>query len=166
MPSADKPFVAGGSINIQLPGGEYDIRAAADNRIRVAVTKNPGSSKIDIATSGNSATVKITDSPMNNFGATLELPRIANLTVHMSGGALTIGPFTGHKDVDSYGGDVTIQVGDPNEYATVDASVKVGDIDASAFGGSKSGFFQNFQWSGKGKYRLRARLGAGDLKLK
>ena len=30
-----------------------DIRAAADNHIRVTLTKNPGNSKVDVATSGN-----------------------------------------------------------------------------------------------------------------
>jgi hypothetical protein len=68
--------------------------------------------------------------------------------------------------VDSYGGNVTIVVPNANDYGSVDLSVKAGDIDAAPFGGSKSGLLQTFTWSGKGKYTLRARLGAGSLALK
>jgi hypothetical protein len=164
--SADKPFVSGGRIDINLSGGDYEIRAAADNRIRVSLTRNPGSTKVEVAATGSQATVKVTDTPHNNFSAIVEVPTIANLTVHLTGGNLTITGLSGNKDVDSYGGNVTIVVPDPNEYASVDASVKAGDINARAFGGSKSGLFQTFTWSGKGKYTLRARLGAGNLELK
>ena len=54
---------------------------------------------------------------------------------------------------------------DPKEYSSVDATVKAGDINAGVFGGSKSGLFQQFKWSGPGKYTLRAHLGAGNLEL-
>jgi hypothetical protein len=165
-PPSEKTFVSGGRIDLQLPGGEYQIKPAADNRIRVSLTRNPGSSKVDIATNANAGTVKITNSPTNNFSATIEVPKAADLTVRLSGGALTIAEITGSKDVESYGGDVTIAVGDPNQYSSVDAAVKVGDLRANPFGESKSGLLQSFRWSGKGKYTLRARLGAGDLVLK
>jgi hypothetical protein len=74
--------------------------------------------------------------------------------------------ITGNKDVESTAGNVEIAVNDPREYSSVDASVKAGDINASVFGGSKSGLFAHFTWSGPGKYTLRARLGAGNLELK
>jgi hypothetical protein len=44
--------------------------------------------------------------------------------------------------------------------------VKAGDLNATPFGGSKSGLMQHFTWSGPGKYTLRASLGAGNLQLK
>jgi hypothetical protein len=164
--SADKPFVSGGRIEINLSGGDYEIRAAADNRIRVSLTRNPGSTKVEIATTGSQATLKVTDTPHGNFGATIEVPKSANLTVHLTGGNLTITGVSGNKDVDSYGGNVTIAVPDPNEYASVDASVKAGDLNAHPFGVMKSGLLQTFKWTGKGKYTLRAWLGAGNLELK
>ncbi len=163
---AEKPFVSAGRIDINLSGGDYEILAAADNRIRVTLTRNPGSTKVEIAATGSQAAVKVTDTPHNNFSATIEVPKIANLTVHLTGGNLTINGISGNKDVDSYGGNLTIAVPDPNEYASVDASVKAGDLSARPFGGSKSGLFQTFTWSGKGKYTLRAKLGAGNLELK
>lgn len=162
---SDKPFVSGGRIEIQLAGGEYQIRAAADNHIRVSVTRNAGSTKVEIATTGSQATVKVSDTPRNNFAAAIEVPKTSNLGVHLTGGDLTITGISGNKDVDSYAGNVTIAV-DPNEYASVDASVKAGDLNARPFAVMKSGLLQTFKWSGKGKYTLRAWLGAGNLELK
>ena len=164
--SSEKPFVSGGRIDIQLAGGGYQIRAAPDNRIRVNLTRNPGGTKVEIATNGSQATVKVTNTPRSNFSATIEVPKMADVTLHLSGGELTIADITGNKDVDSYAGDVTIFVPNPNEYARVEASVKAGDINAPAFGASRSGLLQSVKWTGKGKYALRATLGAGNLVLK
>jgi len=75
-------------------------------------------------------------------------------------------PIAGNKDVEAYGGDLKIAVGDPNDYSSVDASVKAGEIEAGVFGGSRSGLLQHFTWSGPGKYTLRASLGAGNLTLR
>jgi hypothetical protein len=86
--------------------------------------------------------------------------------VHLTGGNVAISGVAGNKDVDSYAGNVTITVPDPNEYASVDTSVKAGDLNARPFGVMKSGLLQSFKWSGKGKYTLRAWLGAGNLELK
>jgi hypothetical protein len=162
---ADKPFVAAGKINIALDGGGYEIKTAADNHIRVAVSGNTGDTKVDVAVDGSSADVKIKNTPHNNFRAIVEVPATADLVVRLSGGELKIAAITGNKDVESYAGNVQIAVGDPNDYASVDAAVKAGDLDASPFGGSKSGLLQDFNWSGKGKYTLRAHLGAGNLVL-
>ena len=161
----EKPFVSGGKIDLQLSGGDYDIVPAADNRIRVTL-KNGGATKVDISATGASASVKISNTPNNSFSATIEVPKVSNLTLHLTGGDLKIADIAGNKDIDAYAGDVTIAVGDPNQYASVDTAVKAGDLNARPFGGSKSGLLQSFTWSGKGKYTLRVRLGAGDLELK
>lgn len=162
---SEKPFVADGRIEMQLSGGDYEIRAGADNHIRVSLTGNPATTKVDITTAGSQATVKVTDTPHNNFAATIEVPKSANLVVHLAAGDLTIAGIAGNKDIDSYAGNVTIAIGRPDEYANVDASVKVGDLHAEPFGAVKSGMLQTFKWSGKGKYTLRAWLGAGNLQL-
>jgi hypothetical protein len=162
---SEKPFVADGRIEMQLSGGDYQIRAGADNNIRVSLTGNPATTKVDITTSGSQATVKVTETPHNNFAAAIEVPKTANLVVHLAAGDLTITGIAGNKDIDSYAGNVTIAIGRPDEYASVDASVKVGDLHAEPFGAVKSGMLQTFKWSGKGKYTLRAWLGAGNLQL-
>jgi hypothetical protein len=164
--ATEKPFVSGGKIDMQLDGGSYEIRPAAGNQIRVTLSGNIGNAKVDLATNGTHADVKVKDTPHNNFQATIEVPKAADLVVRLTGGNLVIGAITGNKDVESYGGNVQIAVGDPNDYSSVDAAVKAGDIDAKVFGGSKSGLFQQFNWSGHGKYTLRAHLGAGNLELR
>jgi hypothetical protein len=163
--TTEKPFVAGGKIDIQLSSGDYDVQPAADNRIRVTL-KNAGATKVEVTATGSAATVKVSNTPNNHFSATIEVPKVSNLTLHLTAGDLRIAEITGNKDIDSYAGDVTIAVGDPNQYSSVDAAVKAGDLNARPFGGSKSGLLQSFAWSGKGKYTLRAHLGAGDLQLK
>jgi hypothetical protein len=163
---ADKPFLAGGKITFDLDGGGYDIRTAADNHVRVAMSGNTADTKVDVTVNGSSADVKIKNTPHNNFRAVVEVPATADLVVRLSAGELKIAAITGNKDVESYAGNVEIAVGDPNDYAGVDTTVKAGDLDASPFGGSKSGLLQQFTWSGSGKYTLRAHLGAGNLVLR
>lgn len=165
-PVADKPFVAGGKINVDLDGGGYEIKAAADNHIRVAVGGNTGNAKVDVAVTGSSADVKIKDTPHSNFRAIVEVPATADIVVRLTGGELKMAAITGNKDVESYAGNVEIAVGDSNDYSQVDAAVKAGEINASPFGGSKSGLMQDFSWSGSGKHTLRAHLGAGNLTLR
>lgn len=163
-PAADKPFVAGGKVNVDLDGGSYEIKAAADNHIRVSVS-DTRTTKVDVATDGSQATVKVKDTPHSNFHAIIEVPATGEIVVRLSGGELKIDRIAGNKDVESYAGNVQIAVGDAKDYARVDAAVKAGDLDASPFGGSKSGLLQQFTWSGDGKYMLRAHLGAGNLVL-
>jgi hypothetical protein len=163
--ATEKPFASGGKIDMQLSGGSYEIRPAATNHIRVTLSGNTGNAKVDLTTSGTRADVKVRDTPGNNFQGTIEVPRAADLVVRLTGGNLVIAAIIGNTDVESYAGNVQIAVGDPKEYSSVDATVKAGDINAGVFGGSKSGLFQQFKWSGPGKYTLRAHLGAGNLEL-
>jgi hypothetical protein len=162
---AEKPFVTGGKIDMQLDGGGYEIRPAADDRIRFTSNGNTGDAKVELTANGTHADVRVKDTP-HNFRATIEVPKAADLVIRLSGGDLVMAAITGNKDVESYGGDIKIVVGDPSDYSSVDASVKAGDIEAGVFGGSKSGLLQHFTWSGQGKYTLRAQLGAGSLVLR
>ena len=82
---ADKPFAAAGSIEMQLDGGDYIIRAAADERIRVSFSGNPGNATAELATSGTHANLAIKDTPHNNFRATVEIPATADLAIHLNG---------------------------------------------------------------------------------
>jgi hypothetical protein len=162
----ERLFVSGGTIDMQLDGGNYAVRASADDHIRVALSGNTGNASVELTTSDTHATLVVKDTPHNNFQATIDVPKAADLTIRLSAGNLVMAAIAGNKDVTSNAGNTEITVGDPDEYASVDASVKAGDIDASVFGGSKSGLFPHFTWSGHGKYTLRANLGAGNLVLR
>jgi fibronectin type 3 domain-containing protein len=163
---ADKSFVNGGNIEMRLSGGDYTIRASTDEHIRVSFGGNTGNSAAELNISGMGANLSITDTPHNNFRATVEVPATVDLTVHLTGGNLEIARITGNKDIDSTAGNVGIAISNANDYATVDASVKAGNLDGGPFGDSGSGLAQHLKWSGPGKYTLRASLGAGNLELK
>jgi len=163
---ADKPFAPGGRITLQLAAGSYDVRAAADGHIRVTLSGNIGDAKVDLTTGEGRAEVVIKDTPQNNFHAAIEVPKVADLVTRLTAGEFRLAAISGNKDIESTAGNVTIDIGNPNEYAEVDASLKAGDIDAAPFGGSKSGVLPHFAWSGQGKYTLHATLGAGNLVLR
>lgn len=162
----DKPFAAAGSIEMQLDGGEYIIRASPDERIRVSFGGDAGNAAADLGTSGTHATLVVKDTPHSNFRATVEVPATADLTVHLSGGNLEVAAIAGNKDIDSKAGNVGIAIPNANDYGTVDATVKVGNLSAGPFGNTESGLSPHLKWSGSGKYTLRASLGAGNLELK
>ena len=163
---AERPFASGGRIDVELDGGNYAVRPAADDRIRVTFSGNVGTARCELTETGTQALVRIKDTPSNNFQATIEVPNIVDLVVRLSAGNLEIAAIPGNKEIESTAGNVAIAVADPNEYSSVDGSVKAGDIQAAVFGGSRSGLLQRFTWSGKGKYTLRASLGAGNLTFK
>jgi len=162
----DKPFAAAGSIEMQLDGGDYTIRASPDEHIRISFAGNTGNAVADLGTNGTHATLAIRDTPHSNFRATVEVPATADLTVHLSGGNLEVAAITGNKDIDSKAGNVGIAIPNSNDYGTVDASVMAGNLKAGPFGDSGSGLSPHLKWSGSGKYTLRASLGAGNLELK
>jgi len=163
---AEKPFVAGGNIEMRLDSGNYAIRPAASDQIRVSFGGNAGSASAELFGNGSLATVAVKDAPLNNFHATIEVPKTSNLTIHLKAGNLEVGAITGDKDVTSTAGNVEIAVGDASAYASADGSVTAGDIDAGAFGKSASGINPHFEWTGQGKYKLHASLGAGNLVLR
>jgi hypothetical protein len=163
--SAEKPFAAGGRIEMQLDGGDYEVRPSADNRVRIATDEHIGDAGVEVTAEGTNARVEAKNTP-NHFKATIDVPATADLVIHLKAGELVVGAIAGNMDLDSYAGNITIAVGNPDDYASVDATLKAGDIQASAFGGSKSGVMPHFTWSGPGKRTLRANLGAGNLVLR
>jgi hypothetical protein len=162
----DKPFVTAGTVEMQLDGGDYIIRAGPDERIRVSFAGDSGNAAADLATSDTHANLAIRDTPHSNFRATVEVPATADITVHLTGGNLEVAGIRGNKDIDSKAGNVGISIPNSNDYGTVDAAVRVGNLNAGPFGDSGSGLSPHLKWSGPGKYTLRASLGAGNLELK
>jgi hypothetical protein len=163
---SEKPFVSGGRIELWLSAGDFDVKPAADNRIRVTITGAMGNTKVELTANGTQGKVVLRDTPNNNFGAVIEVPKVADLMIRMFAGDLNVGGIRGGKDIESNAGDVRIDAGPAADYASVDASVKIGDLSAGPFGDAKGSFLsKSLTWTGKGKYKLRATLGAGDLKL-
>ncbi len=59
----DKPFAAAGRIEMQLDGGDYVIRAASDEHVRVSFGGNVGSAAAELSISGTRANLAIRDTP-------------------------------------------------------------------------------------------------------
>ena len=163
-------FVSAGRIEMQLGAGTYTIRPASDTHIRVTISENSPRARVALTANATRATIAVTETPSNNFQATIEVPKTSDLIVRLSGGNLVLSGITGNKDIDSVAGNAEIAIGDLNDYASMEATVKAGDLNVGAFTGAKTedsfGLLHRASWSGKGKYALRANLGAGNLVLR
>jgi len=167
--STERPFAAGGRVRMDLSAGDYTIRDGAGDRIRVLwetrTAQEMASVKVDIQPGGSEARI-VTSGPHNNFKVIIELPARTDLQLSLSAGDLRIEGITGSKDVGSWAGEIDIEVGRADDYASVHASVTAGDLSAEPFQVSKGGLFRSFSWKGPGRYTLNVRLTAGDLTLR
>lgn len=114
---------------------------------------------------GNGAALEISGGPHNEFQIRIEVPRETELHVRMPFGELNIAKVRGGKDVSLHAGQLTMEIGDPKDYAQIDASVLTGELDLSALGVEKSGLFRSYKKDGPGKYKLYAHVGSGELDL-
>lgn len=122
--------------------------------------------RVQIKVSGSDAGILVRGCPHNNFQLTIEVPKASNLYARMFAGQMDVDGISGDKDVEIHAGQLTMELGRPEDYAHVDASVVSGDLQASAFAVSKGGLFRSFDRSGPGKFRVHAHVGAGQLDLR
>jgi hypothetical protein len=166
--SLERAFAADGRIRMDLSAGEYRISASPDNRIRLDWSVRERDRLSDVRARadvrGRDATIA-TDGPENNFKVAIQVPARADLVVRLTAGDLTIEGIQGNKDVSLHAGEIKIDVGRPEDYSRVEASVWAGEVRADPFGERKGGLFRSFDWNGKGPYRLEARLKAGEVRL-
>lgn len=163
-----KPFVRAGSIHLDLSAGDYVIKGTDGTNIRVAFTARRARDVrhvwTDIQINGSSATVR-TRGLKNGTRVQIDVPQRADLDMTLTAGDLTVRGIEGNKRLSMWAGDVTMEVGDSEQYRRVDASVRAGEISARAFGRTTGGLFRSFRWDGRGKYTIDAMLFAGDLKI-
>jgi hypothetical protein len=165
----EQKFAPGGRIKLELGGGDYDVRAGADDKIVVSYTTGADDDMkhVDARVSAFTGAAKVqVHGPHTNFHATIEVPAHSDLNLRLLAGDIRITGIEGNKDLMSHAGDMTVDVGRADDYGTVAASINAGDLNAPAFRVSKGGLFRSFSHHGTGKYTLRAHLGAGDLTLR
>ena len=167
--SLERPFVSNGRLRMDLSAGDYRIAGTKSDRIRLewSVQDAGQLSRVRIRADvrGADATIS-TDSPNNSrFKVLIQVPTQADLYVRLTAGDLRVESIRGNKDIELHAGDVDIDVGRPEDYRHVDASVWAGDLTAAPFHVYKGGLFRSFDWNGNGTYRLHAHLKAGDLRL-
>lgn len=160
-------FAPGGRIRMDLCPGGIELIGKDDSRVRVSYDPRPGHDvKVRLQASGGQADIRVTGCPNNNFKMTIEVPKSSDLYVRMMAGQLDVFDIKGDKDVVLHFGQLTMDIGKPDDIFRVEASVNSGDLEVSPFDVNKGGLFRSFEKSGPGKYRVRAHVGAGQLELR
>jgi hypothetical protein len=163
-------FAAGGFVRLHLSPGGYTIKGGESNAIQItykaANSDQLKQVRVKIRAGAASADISVSDTPHNNFQATIEVPPRSDLRVRMFAGEVVIDGVEGDKDVEVDAGRIEVRIPNPNEYGRRDASVRAGSIEASAFEVSKGGLFRSFEQKGPGKYRLHAHVATGEINFR
>jgi hypothetical protein len=172
--SLTRPFQANGTITMDLSAGEYRIEGSPDAAIRVTWSARDRRRlervRTRVEVRGREAEIEIKGPGRNNngddFEVSIQVPTRSDLEVRLSAGELDVRRVTGNKDVRLQAGEPTIDVGRPDDYRRVEASVWAGEVQASPFGRTTGGLFRSIDWQGPGQYRLEAHLKAGEIRLR
>ena len=164
------PVPSGAKIELHIRSGEIRIVGSDSEKLTVDISGKNSDNISDlrcVLTSESRRTkLRISGGPHNDLTIEVHIPRNSDLYARIPAGDVTVEKVVGSKDVELYAGDLTIEVGNPADYARADASVLSGDLSASPFGEFHSGLFRSFSKSGPGKYTRHAHIAAGDLTLK
>jgi hypothetical protein len=168
--SAQQKFISGGTIRLHLEAGGYTVTPSDSDKIVVTCHARSEEKlrrvRVEIKASTINADVYVSETPHNNFQATIEVPRRSNLWARLSAGELDVEEVEGDKNLEVLAGRIQVDIPRPDQYGHRDASVTTGSIEASAFDVSKGGLFRSFEQPGLGKYRLHAHVIAGEIDLR
>jgi hypothetical protein len=168
----DTELQPGREIRMDLRSAEIHIVGANTSRLRVSCELQAPEKNDDVAISykatGGGGELKIKGGPRNDTKFRIEVPHQTHLYVRSPAGELKVRGVTGNKDIGLRAGQLTIDVGNPSEYAHTDLAVRVGELSAPVYGvANKGGLFRSYRNSrANGKYRLNARLTIGELSLR
>ena len=161
---------SGVNLRLHLHDGDFRIVGSDSGKLSIHVqgknVEQAKNIKIQLQRFGTTVDLTLSHVPKKELQVTIEIPRSTNLYTRMHGGDLSVQDVVGDKDLELTGGDLTIQVGSPDNYSHVDLSVKFGDISGAQFGDPKGWIGNSLQKDGNGKYKLHAHVMAGDLVLK
>ena len=163
-------LASGAKLRLHLRDGDFRIVGTDSDKVSVHVkgknAEQAKNMKIQLNRSHGAVDLKLSHVPKKELQVTIEIPRLTNLYARMRGGDLSVEGVAGDKDIELTGGDLTIQVGNPDDYAHVDVSVRFGDVSGTQFGDPKGWLGNSVRKTGNGKYKLHAHVMAGDLVLK
>ena len=163
-------FASGSSLRLHLHDGDFRVVGSDSEKISIHVegknAERAKNIKIRLKRTGSAVDLRLSHVPKNELQVTIEIPKYSNLYARMRGGDLSVQGVAGDKDLELTGGDLTVQVGSPEDYSHVDLSVKFGDVSGTQFGDPKGWLGNSVRKDGNGKYKLHAHVMAGDLVLK
>jgi hypothetical protein len=167
--SFETNLASGATLRLHLHDGDFRVVGSDLEKISIHVAgknvEQVKNIKIRLKRSGGAVDLTLLHVPKKELQVTIEIPRSTNLYARMRGGDLSVQGVAGDKDLELTGGDLTIQVGSPEDYSHVDLSVKFGDVSGTQFGDAKGWVGNSVHKEGRGKYRLHAHVTAGDLVL-
>ncbi len=171
--AVEAPLRSRGALVIESKPGGIEIVGTDEEVVRVSCTVEHGADPHDfrLRLSGTPGYERLTVSGggtdhHGNLQIRIEVPRKTNLKVNMDAGQVKIEQIAGDKDVDLYAGQIVITSPDASNYRSVDASVTIGEVKASAWGVEKGGFFRSFtRATVDGEYHLRAHVLTGQIDL-
>jgi hypothetical protein len=162
-------MASGATLRLRLHDGDFRVLGSDSEKISIHVTgKNAALAdniKVQLKRSDNTVELKLSHVPKNELQVIIEVPKSTSLYARMRGGDLSVLGITGDKDLGLTGGNVTVQVANPEDYSHVDLSVRYGDISGHQFGDPKGMVGNSLRKDGNGKYKLRVHVTAGDLLL-
>jgi hypothetical protein len=166
--SIERSFPANGRVRMDLSAGEYRIVGSSANRVRlqwkVRYPEDVSQVRAKVDVRDREATI-VTDGPSGHFDVEIQVPSRSDLHVRLTAGEMRVENIEGNKDISLHAGELDIDVGRPEDYKRVSASVWAGEVHARPYNMDKEGLFRSIDWTGKGQYRLDAHLKAGELRL-
>ena len=163
-------FAPGGRLQLEVRSGDVRISGSDSSKISIHYEGRNGNDTGEVEVRckklGSDAQLSISGGPRNEFLIRIEVPRETELRVRMPFGALEIERVRGSKNVELHAGQLTMEVGDPKDYAQIEASVTTGALESDVLGISKGGLFRSYKKEGPGKYKLSAHVGSGEIDLR
>jgi hypothetical protein len=163
-------FNAGGKLRLRVRSAEVHILGTDEDRISVEASgrraRDVRRLKVEFERKGNAGDLRICGGSGDDLTITIRIPSNTDLHARIPFGEVHVENVTGSKDVSLHAGELTVDVGDPEDYARVDASVLTGELDAAPFDEYHGGLFRSFRTRGSGPHRLYAHVGAGELTLR
>jgi hypothetical protein len=163
-------LASGANLRLRLHDGDFRIIGSDAEKISIQFegknVEQAKNIKVELKRSDSGVDLKLSHVPKNELQVTIRIPRSTNLYARMRGGDLSVEDVTGDKDLELTGGNLTIQVGNPEDYSHVDLSVSFGEVSGTQFGDPKGWLGNSVSKNGAEKYRLHAHVMAGDLVLK
>jgi hypothetical protein len=162
-------FSPGKRLKLEIRSSGVRVVGTDSNQISVSYEGKKAADvsnvEVQFRPTGDGGSLKISGGPRDEFEIRIEVPRETALYVRMPFGELDLNQVRGDKNVEILAGEVNIDLGDPKDYARIEASVYTGEINSAAMAMSKGGLFRSFEKDGPGKYRLYAHVGSGELNL-
>ena len=163
-------FAPVGRLQLEVRSGDVRISGTDSNKITIHYEGRNGNDVGEVEVRckklGSNAELSISGGPRNEFQIRIEVPRETELRVRMPFGALEIEKVRGSKDVEIHAGQLSMEIGDPKDYAQIEASVTTGALESGVLGISKGGLFRSYKKDGPGKYKLSAHVGSGEIDLR